>query len=72
MFPVFSTLRVNPQITHLMSDDKQLHELSSKIDLTLGTILQGLLLQRESFAEFMRSLVAKHPLIREDIQDIFL
>ncbi|CAH0562921.1 unnamed protein product [Brassicogethes aeneus] len=67
--PVFCAL--NNQLLPRVSNNASFDQLS-KTDLTLGTILHGLLMQRDSFAEAMKKLVGKHPSIKRDVQELLV
>lgn len=68
--PVFSALQVNSQLSHMVKHST-LFEHLSRTDMTLGTILHGVLLQRDSFSEALKQLIAKHPTIKKDVQRPF-
>lgn len=68
--PIFGALSVNQQLAQ--TNPGPLQEHLSRMDMTLGTISHGLLLQRDAFAIAMRKLGEKHPDLRPDIQELFL
>lgn len=68
--PVFSAFKVNPLLAHL-SSSPQLQEHLIRADTTLGTILHGLLLQRDSLGQTVRDLSAKHPSLKQDLKAAF-
>nr|CAH7716821.1 unnamed protein product [Callosobruchus chinensis] len=64
--PVFSSLKVNPQLPPTLYLN-QLQVQLAKSDSCLGTILHGMLLQREAFSNTINEIVRKHPGTRSDI-----
>lgn len=71
-FPVFSALKVNEQISHMCAPDRSLQDQMAKMDSTLGTILHGLLLQREAFSDSMNTLINIHPVVKKDVQRLLV
>ncbi|CAH0560549.1 unnamed protein product [Brassicogethes aeneus] len=69
--PVFSALRVNLQLANLCKTSP-LQDQLIKMDLTFGTVVHGLLLQREAFSEGVKELVIKHPEIKSDVQSLLM
>ncbi|XP_031344841.1 uncharacterized protein LOC116171931 [Photinus pyralis] len=68
-YPVFSALKVNPQLLGISStNDNHL----ARSDSTLGSITHGLLLQREAFAEALKNLISKYPSIASEARSIFV
>nr|CAI5842336.1 unnamed protein product [Callosobruchus analis] len=68
--PVFSALKVSTQLSRFPHISAQEHLV--KFDTVLGTIIHGLLLQREAFAEALGALTAEHPSIKANIQENIL
>nr|CAH7718486.1 unnamed protein product [Callosobruchus chinensis] len=64
--PVFSSLKVNPQLPPTLYLN-QLQDQLAKSDSCLGTILHGMLLQREAFSNTINEIIRKHPGTRSDI-----
>nr|CAI5821543.1 unnamed protein product [Callosobruchus analis] len=64
--PVFSSLKVNPQLLPTLYLS-QLQDQLAKSDSCLGTILHGMLLQREAFSNTISEIIRKHPGTRSDI-----
>nr|CAI5818421.1 unnamed protein product [Callosobruchus analis] len=67
--PVFSSLKVNPQLPPTLSLN-QLQDQLAKTDSYLGTILHGMLPQREAFSNKISEIIRKHPGARSDIFNI--
>nr|CAI5865782.1 unnamed protein product [Callosobruchus analis] len=68
--PVFSALQINPQLAAI-SQNRDTSDQLSQTEAMLGTILHGLLLQREAFPNAVKALTAKYPEIKRDIKDYF-
>lgn len=65
--PVFGTLKANP-ILLKYSPPNQMQEHLAKTDYILGTIIHGLLVQRDCMTTALKELSNKHPLIKEDLK----
>lgn len=65
-FPVFNALKINQELSHRTSNSDL-----ARMDTTLGTLVHGLLLQREAFASAIQDLTLKHPNIKADIVGAF-
>ncbi|KAL4713409.1 hypothetical protein ACJJTC_010394 [Scirpophaga incertulas] len=65
--PVFSTLKVNPELNDLSVPTSN---RLSKYDGVLGTITHGLLCQRKTLAEELKKLAVKFPSASEDIRNL--
>ncbi|CAH0562865.1 unnamed protein product [Brassicogethes aeneus] len=64
--PIFSALKVNPQLPPKPYSNQYQDQLT-KIDSCLGTILHGMLLQREAFSNAISEIIKKHPGAKPDI-----
>lgn len=69
--PVFSALLTNPQLLQIRPQTHFQDQLS-KMHTTLGSILHGLLLQREAFSDAVKELGTEHAGLRADILNTFL
>lgn len=67
--PVFSALKVN--LPFAKNSSGQLQDQLARTDSTLGTIIHGLLLQRDALSNAIRELSSKHPLLKEDLKNAF-
>nr|CAI5846546.1 unnamed protein product [Callosobruchus analis] len=68
--PVFSALQINPQLA-VTSQNRGTSDQLSQTYAMLGTILHGLLVQREAFSNAVKALTAKYPEIKRDVKDCF-
>lgn len=69
--PVFDTLKVNSELAQLTKKSFA-QTLLAKSDALTGTVVHGLLVQRQRLSTVVKSLVAKHLHIAEDTAEAFL
>nr|CAH7763399.1 unnamed protein product [Callosobruchus chinensis] len=69
--PVFSALKINPVLSKSLGIPSPSHDLLAKMDQTLGTVVHGLLLQREALSTCVKDLSDKHPSLKQDIASAF-
>ncbi|XP_050302618.1 uncharacterized protein LOC126740581 [Anthonomus grandis grandis] len=69
--PVFSALKINPAFSKHSNSNTQSQESLTKSDSMLGTILHGLLLQREALSNSVKELSAKHPALKQNLSQVF-
>nr|CAH7729426.1 unnamed protein product [Callosobruchus chinensis] len=67
--PVFSSLRVNPILSHNAQPSGS-RETLAKCDLALGTIVHGLLLQRSRIQESLKKVAEEHPESAESLRKL--
>ncbi|CAG4990184.1 unnamed protein product [Colias eurytheme] len=67
-FPVFHALKVNPSLMKINPTNASSDSLS-KQESSFGTILHGLLLQREALTNTIKELSTKHHFLKSDIKE---
>lgn len=67
-FPVFHALKLNPALMKINQSSASADPLA-KQEASFGTILHGLLLQREALTNIMKDLSSKHPSLKQDLKE---
>ncbi|KAI8440696.1 hypothetical protein MSG28_009047, partial [Choristoneura fumiferana] len=65
--PVFGTLKANPVLVKHITPNPVQDQLG-KMDYVLGTVVHGLLMQRDSLHGALKDLSNKHPGLKEDLK----